>query len=360
MAIYRPTYATRRDVTSATDIAQTSDYFAHVDSALMKAADDVDSLCKRRFYNVLETHYWDWPNYQRAYPWRIWFEQNELADVTVNVPVVTSGGTSIPSSVILWGPWMGSAAPPYRFLEINRSTSYGFGVGQTPQQDVAITGLFGYWLKTRAAGTFAAAVSSTSATSVTVSDSSPTGLNPGDVLTVGTESMLVQDNALVSTGIALDGDGGTSDASNDNVLTLSATGLVVGEVITIDSESMLVTLVNGDTATVIRSYDGTSLETHSDNATVYACRQLTVERGFGGTTAATADEGATLTADIHPGQVKELALAEALNTVYQKTSAYARTVGEVPQATTVPGGSLPNLRQQVLEGYGRKLRIGVI
>lgn len=358
MAVYRPTYCTRLDVKTALDVQQTADYNAQIDSALMAGADDVDELCHRRFYNVLETRYWDWPNFQRAWPWRIWLDQAELADVTVNVPVVTTGSTVIPNSAIFWGDPNYPTAP-FNQLQLNRSQSYAFGVGNTPQRDVSIEGLYGYWLQTRAAGTLAAAVSSTTATTVTVSDSSPTGLNPGDVLTVDTESMLVEDNALADTGQQQTGDGCSTAEANDNILQVgTGSALNVGELIVLDSETMLVQSINGNNVTIVRSYDGTLLATH-DDAEVYAWRLLTVQRGFGGTTAATHTDSASLVAALVPGQVHELALAETLNYVLQKTTGYARVIGE-NGAKTVPGGSLPDLRQRVYAQYGRKGRTRVV
>lgn len=355
MAVYRACYCTRRDVKSALDIQQTADYDAQVDSAIAKAADDIDNLTHRRFWNATETNFWDWPNFQRAYPWRIWFDAKELADVSTVVPVVTSGGNVIAADDIFWGPW--NYSPPFTYLELNRSSSATFGQGDTPQRDVSITGTFGYWAQTRAAGSLAAAVSSTTATTVTVSDSSVAGV--GDVLTVDTEQLLVQDCALADTGQAQTGSGCTTDSAADVTLTVgTGSDLHTGEILVLDSESMLVTAISGNNATVVRGYDGSVLATHSD-AEVYAYRLLTVERGFGGSTAATHSNDTSVTAALIPGQVHELAIAEALNTVLQKTSGYARTIGEAGSAP-VPGGSLPDLRAQVYGAFGRKARQRVV
>lgn len=354
MAVNRPTYATRRMVKSATDVQTTADYDAQVDSALESAAESVDGLCHRRFYNAIQTTYFDWPNFQRAYPWRIWFDASELADTTVNVPVVTSGGIVIPAANILWGPW--NYSPPFTFMEINRATSSSYGLGDTPQKDVAVTGLHGYWNKSRSAGTLSSAVSSTTAMTITISDSSLA--DAGDVLTADSESMLVQDSAMADSGQTQSGSGCSTQSEADNQLTIAdGTKLHVNEVIQLDAERMLVTSVTGNVATVVRSYDGTVLAAHT-NAEVYALRLLTVTRGDFGTTATTHLNSATLTAAVVPGEVRELALAEALNAVYQKTSAWGRTIGE--NARTPPGGSLPDMRDTVFTRYARKHRQTVI
>lgn len=354
MAVYRPTYVTRRLVKSATDINTTAEFDAQVDSAMEKAAEDIDGLCHRRFYTALETKYFDWPNYQGTYPWKIYLDESELADTTVTAPVVTSGGNVILASTIFWGPW--NYSPPYNVLELNRSSNSSFGQGNTPQRDVAVTGMFGYWIKTRSAGTLAASIASTSSTTLTVSDSSQ--VDAGDVITIDSETMLVQDTAMADTGQAQSGSGCTTASTADNQLTVSSgAALHTNEVIQLDAERMLITSITGNIATVLRNYDGTVLATHS-NAEVYALRLLTVTRGDFGSTAATHNSSTAINAARVPGEIRELALAEALNTVQQKVSAYARTIGE--NTRPVPGGSLPDLRAQVYMRYGRQARTRVV
>jgi hypothetical protein len=355
MAVYRATYCTRQDVMSAPDIQQVQNYVRHVDSAIEAAVTDINGLCHRRFWNEIKTQYWDWPNYQRAVPWKVWFDERELADTTVNVPVVTSGGMVIPASAILWGPW--NYSPPYTFMELNRSQSYSYGLGNTPQRDVAITGNYGYWTKTKPGGTLAAAVTTTTAGTVTVSDASVVGV--GDVITADSESMLVSDNAMADTGQAQAGGGCSTASAADNVLTVSdGTKIHAGEVLQLDAEWMLALSVTGNSATVERGCGGTVLTVHT-GAEVYALRLLTVLRGFGGTAAATHANSAPVTVALVPGQVRELAIAESLNYIFQKTSGYARTIGE-NGARPVPGGSLPDLRNRVFAAYGRKARSRVI
>jgi hypothetical protein len=344
---------------SATDIALTPDFIAHVDSALESAADDVDALTHRRFWNSLTTVYYDWPNFQRAYPWRIWFDESELAEVTVNVPVLKTGvaggtktGTVIPNTAVFWG--SGQYSPPYRWLELDRSQSYSFGTGVTPQRDVSLLGLVGYWDKQAVAGTLAAAMSDTSSTTATVSNSFALGV--GDVIIVDSERMLVRDSAWVTTGQTQSGSGATTASMADNLLTVgSGSALTAGEVLQLDAEQMLALSITGNVVTVQRAYGGTVLATHS-NATVYAQRLLTVSRGDFGSTAATHNNSATVNVQVIPGMVRELAIAEALNYVYQKTTAYARQMG-AGSGPVMPGGSLPDLRKRV-EGskFTRKLR----
>lgn len=354
MAVYLPAYCTREDIKSATDVQQTASYNNHIDSAIQASVDDVRGLCHRRFHNIDETKSWDWPNYQYAYPWRIWFDEAELADTTVNVPVVTSGGQAIPNSAILWG--NPRSSPPYTYIELNRSLNYVFGVGDTPQRDVSIAGTYGYWTKSRPAGLLAAAMSDTTSTTITVTNAAAVGV--GDTLTVDTERLLVSERAFVTTGQTQSGGGCTTAQMNDNQLTVgSGTALNMGETIQLDAEVMYIQSITGNIATVTRNYDGSALATHS-NATVFANRLLTVVRGSFGTTAATHLINAPLTALLVPGDVKELAIAYSLVYLAQKISAYARAMSE--GSTAIPGQGISWLENKVYSAYGRKARQRVV
>lgn len=365
MAVYRATYCTRQDVMTATDIKLTQDNVRHIDSAIQGAAGDVDGLTNRRFWNAVETAYFDWPNFQGAAPWRIWTDAFEVADKDGSgplgiAPVLMTGVQStspvtIPLASVFWQPR--NYGPPWNAVELSRASSYSFGLSSTPQEDVSLYAVRGYWTKTRPGGSLAAAMADTTSTTVTVSDSSLIGV--GDVLISGTEQLLVSDAAMADTGQAQQGDGCSTSSPADNVLTVSSGAAVhAGEYLQLDAEWMLAESVTGNNVLVVRAVLGTVIATHTD-AEVYAMRSLTVERGFGGTTAATHLNSAPLLVSLVPEQVRELAIAEAQNYVFQKTSGYARTIGE-NGATTVPGGSLPDLRSRVCTHYARKARQRVV
>lgn len=355
MAVTNACYCTREEVQRTLDITPSQLDNVRIDRAIESAREVIDGLTHRRFHNVIETRYFDWPNYQYAYPWRVWMDAAELADVTVNVPVVTTGGTVIPAANLFWGnPTYATA--PFNYVEINRATNSSFGVSTTPQRDIAITGTFGYWIKTVPAGALAAAVTDTTGTSVTVTSSASPGV--GDVMTVDSESMLVADRNWVTT-TQTQSSGVSTALASDNALTVSGGTFYAGETLLLDSEQMLVLSVNSSVLTVKRAWNGTVLATHS-SATIYAGRLLTVVRGFGGTTAATHSNSAAVVIAMIPPGIKTLAIAEAENTLLQGLSGYAREVGEPGANQPATGGSLPDLRSQVYTQYGRKSRRRVI
>ncbi|HEY5986046.1 MAG TPA: hypothetical protein VIV12_06615, partial [Streptosporangiaceae bacterium] len=89
---------------------------------------------------------------------------------------------------------------------------------------------------------------------------------------------------------------------------------------------------------------------------IYAPRTLTVTRGALGTAAATHSLAAPVLRHVVPGLVRELCTAEALNTLAQEQSGYARVVGEGETAIEVRGQGLQQIRSDALAVYGRRAR----
>jgi hypothetical protein len=356
VAITLPCYCTREDVKQALDVKETARSNDQLDISIDAASRAVEGSLNRTFYPVLTTRYFDWPNYQYAYPWRLWLNDKELADITVTVPVVTSGGNTIPSSQVFWEPV--NSGPPYTSLELDRSSTASFGQGSTPQRDISITGVFGYWVRTSAAGTLAAAISTTTATSIQVSDGSKIGV--GDNILIGTERMLVTGRAMVTSGQTQQGSGVSTSSQADVTLAVTdGTAFSVGEVLLLGSERMLIVDISGNNLTVKRAWDGSVLATHS-GATVYASRTLTVTRGDLGTTAATHSNSAPVSVALVPSLVRELTIAEALNYILQKQAGYARTAGTGDNQVTFTGRAIETIRQQAQDEFGRKSRQRVV
>ncbi|WP_234429896.1 hypothetical protein, partial [Streptomyces sp. AV19] len=130
----------------------------------------------------------------------------------------------------------------------------------------------------------------------------------------------------------------------------------VDEVILIDSERMLVVDVAGSVLTVKRAWDGSVLAAHAAGADIYAPRTLTVTRGALGTTAAAMSAGDDIYRWDPPGPVRELTVAEALTSLLQGQSGYARVVGSGEAQREASGRGLRDLRESVYASHGRKAR----
>lgn len=354
MAVTRPCYCTREEVKQAADIKLSARNDIQIDRAIEAASDGIDGVMHRVFYTQLATRYFDWPNFQATYPWKIYLDANELADVTGTVPTVTTGGSTpvtIPAANVLWGPW--NYGPPYNRMELDRSTSSTFGLGNTPQRDVRITGMFGYQDTFAPAGALATAISDTTSTTVQVTNGAAVGV--GDVLMAGTERMLVTDKTMVSTGQTQQS--GLTTVNNSDV-TLGVTDgskYFANETLLLDSERIFAVDVAGNNLTVKRAWDGTVLAAHT-GATIYGLRQLTVVRGALGSTAATHLIGAAASIAVIPRLVKQLAVAEAVVDVAQQLGAYTTVQGDSPGSITKIGQGLPDLRQRCYVQFGRKTR----
>ncbi|GAA1749437.1 hypothetical protein [Nonomuraea bangladeshensis] len=345
MAITTPVYTTREAVKSALDVKLTARSDPQVDRAIESASRAVEGLLHRRFYPERRTMSFDWPNAQLARPWRLWLDANEL----IEVEALTVGGEEIPSSDYFLRPDDG---PPYRRIEIDLDSSAAFSAGGTHQRAISITGVYGYRADESPAGVLAAALNATQ-TSVTVTDSAAIGV--GDLIRVGDERMLVTGKAMASTGQTLQSPLNTS-AADALVAVTDGTAYQPGEVILLDAERMLIVDVAGNSLVVKRAWDGSVLAAHT-GSTVYALRALTVERGAVGTTAATHNSGAAIVRHEVPATVRELVEAEAINTLLQRQSGYARSIGSGENEREVAGRALREIRDQAYAMYGRKARI---
>jgi hypothetical protein len=353
-------------VRRALDVKQAAYNNEQIDRAICAAADAVESTTQRKFYPLDATRKWDWPNFQYAYPWRVWLDNYELAAI----PTLVTTGSLLPVPIVIpiaaciFQPV--NEGPPFTRLELRRDFNYGFGNNSTPQLDIAITGTFGYWTRTRPAGALAAAMTN-SVLTATVSDGISVGV--GDVIIVDSERMIVTDANFSDTGIAYSGLSSASKA--DNVVTVAdSTKFVIGEVIQVDAEWDLITNIVGNNLILNRAWDGSILVSHS-GGTIYARRTLTVLRGQLGTTAASHASAAPVVISDVPGMIRELAVAEAIVWLAQEPIAYGG--GAIPPKTgtsskggfnvseSLPGTGLYDLRRRVEESrFTRKARSRVI
>jgi hypothetical protein len=373
MAVTTPAYCSREDVKLALDFTETAIGNTRIDRAVQSVSREIEAFMHRQFYPQDQTRYFDWPNWQRAAPWRLWLNQNDLIVCTSLV----TGGVTIPLNQVFLEPVNKQAWEPFTHIDLDLSTSAAFGgTSPTPQHSIAVTGTWGYSAEMDDAGTLAASVTA-SQTTITVSDGSLMGvgdlliLNPGrgaapfpsalgyaGALGAYTgERVLVSDRATAATGLTQTGGGCTTASASDNALSTTGSGsLNVGEVVLLDTERMLVTDLTGAVATVKRAWDGTVLATHS-GAAISAYRLLTVRRGYLGSTAATHSQAAAVSRHRVPSLIRDLGIAESLNRILQETSGYARMVGAGDMAQPASGAGLAELWDEAETAYARNSRI---
>lgn len=340
-------YATREDVMRALDIQPTARNRHQVDEAIAAATDSVHELCHRRFYPVQGTRYFDWPPRAGMTPWVLRLNDKEL----ITASSVASGGRTLTADEYNLEPV--NSGPPFNRVEVKLSTDASFGGGDTYQRSIQISGLWGYRNTESTLGATTAAVSSATATTLSVDGPTSALVGVGSVLRVDSERLIVTERAQASTGQT-----GTLTADKKAVSLPVANGaaFAVDEVLLLDSERVRVDDIAGNTLTVERAYDGTVLAAHT-TATIYAARTLTVTRGALGTTADTHPSGSTVYRWNPPGLVHQLTKAEAITQLTQERSGWfmkASTSGN--SAGKVSVEALQTLRDQTYAEHGRKLR----
>lgn len=345
-------YATLHEVASALDVPETSRASAQILREIQGSSRGIEGDTLRRFYPLVATQTFDWPGDQFSVPWRLWLDDWELCAVTQ----ITTAGIDITGSVMLRPDGARLRGRPYTRIEIDLSSNAAFQAGQTWQRAIAVTGTFGYCDSDTPVATVSAFVD-TVGTTGTVSDSSQIGA--GSLLRVDSERMNVTSRAYVTTGLTLSGGNLAANASA-TLVPLSGGTVNAGETLLIDAEKMLITDVVGNSAIVVRAWDGTPLAQHTGGATVYAPRQITVERGVLGTTAATHSANATVNLHLVPPLVRDLCIAETLNTLTQSRRGYTqvmkRSASGGPGEPLEVATSLDDLRARVCTRYAKGIR----
>jgi hypothetical protein len=341
-------YATDVDVKRAVDIAATANADAQIRRALEAASRSIDGtrpgqgLLRRRFYPEIATRYFSTVSTRAT--WQLPLGRYELISATT----VVSGGTTISASDYYLQPE--NDGPPYDQIDL-KQTSYSAWPGGSGQRGVVITGLWGYRADEATAGALAAAISSTSATTCNVTDSSAIGV--GTILRVDSERLIVTGRALLTTTQTLQVPVGATEADKSIAVT-TGSAFFAGETIVLDSETMLITAVAGNTLVVERAYDGSTLAAHT-GSTIYAPRTLTVERGALGTSAATHTNSTAIARHVVPVLVASLCVAEAINQLEQEGSAYARRVRSGDAEFPASGAGLQDIRNDAIQAHRRRL-----
>ncbi|MFE7072710.1 hypothetical protein ACFU96_21770 [Streptomyces sp. NPDC057620] len=349
-----PWYATREEVKAELDVKETARSNARIDRALADATEAVHGLTHREFYPVLATRGMDWPARPASASGVLRLGHNEV----ISVASLTSGGTLIDPADYTLRRADDVDSPPYTRIELSLASNATFGNGNTWQQDVLITGLFGYRNDETPAGALAAPVASPTASTITVNGPASAALGIGSLLRVGDERMIVTGRSMLDTGQGF-GDSMTNVNNDVTIGAADGTAYAVGEMVMRDAERMLITEIAGNTLIVTRAWDGSPLAAHTDSA-IYAPRVLTVTRGALGTTAAAHADGAAVARWDAPGSVRQLCLAEALVNLMQGRSAYARTAGSGESERETSGRGLADLRDRVYASHGRKARSAAV
>ncbi len=303
-------------------------------------------MMRRFFLPKTETRLYPWPQHQLggSRSTYLWLDADLLSVSTLQAKAQDGTPSTIASTDYFTEP---ANSDRFDRIEIDRSSSAAFESGDTPQRSISVAGVFGYGQDTRAAGTVASGLaSSSSATEFVCSDGSK--IDVGHTILIDSERIFVTEKESAANGSILM-DGAITAAKSDNSLTIdTGHGLVVGEVVLLDSEQILVESVTGATTIgVLRAYNGSTLAAHVDDTPVHVYRTLTIERGANGSTAATHANAAAITRYEPDFEIVQLNLAEAIAILGSQSSGWSGTTGRGEGAREREEGGLIGFRKQV-------------
>jgi hypothetical protein len=346
-------YCTREDAKSALDFKETARNNSQVDRAVAAATLAIEGLTHRKFYPWTGTRYLDWPNFQFARPWRLWLNSNEL----ISVSALVSGGVTIAATDYFLRRSDMVDEPPYTHIEIDLDGPAAFSSGDTHQRSVAITGVFGHSANEEAVGSLAGSLAADASATASITWTTAR-IGVGDTLRIDNERMIITGRTMVDSTQDLQTPL-TAAANNVTVAVTTGTAFAIDEVLLLDSERMLVVDIAGNNLTVRRAWDGSVLATHSGSS-IYTLTGVEITRGQLGTTAAAHNSAATIYRHQVPPLVRELAIAEAINTLLQESAGYARTSGSGDNEREMSAKGIKSLRDDVYTAFGRKARIAAI
>lgn len=350
-------YATREAVQLSLEATNTVASSRLIDRRLEASSRAVESITHRRFYPERKTVYVDYPNYQYAYPWRLWLEGNEI----ISLDTLTAGGVSISPSNVMLRRGDEINEPPYDSLELNTSSAAVFQSGQTDQRAIAVAGLFGDKDTDTSIPTavLSGAINSSVTTLVLNPASGIYNVGVGSVVLIGTERVVTTDRRMSDSGINTAGT--LADLQSARTLAVgTGSAFAVGEIILVDAERMRVEDIAGNNLIVTRAWDGTTLADHASGVDVYAARTFTVKRGALGTTAASHSNADNTYSHEFPGLVEETTVAIATVLIEQNAASYTAEMGTGGSRTDTPGVGLPSLICSLREAHGRLSRSDAI
>jgi hypothetical protein len=356
-----PVYCTREDVTGALDVKLTARAYRQVDRAVESGARSVEGLLHRSFRPVVKTLYFDWPNQQYARAWRLWLDSGEV----ISVSSLQAGGVTIPPSDYFLEP--ANSGPPYNRIEIDLSSAAAFSAGDTHQRAIEAAVLAGWRNDEEQVGDLTSNLDADVTDSATIAWTTP-HIGVGDVLRIDAERIIVTEKTMVDSTQDLGGGGLAASAADVTVPVTDSTAFAVGVVARIDSERMLLVDKAGNNLTVKRAWDGTVLAAHAPGADVYTLTGIEIARAQLGTTLAAHTTGADVYRHLVPGLVRELNIAEAINTLQQEGTGYARRSGlgeergggRIGTLTEASGRGLDDIREQAWAAFARKARTRAI
>lgn len=236
---------------------------------------------------------------------------------------------------------------PYTMIEVDPDAS-NLSAWDMDPDGIAITGgVAKYDASELLSATLGAAIASTSATTMRVSDGA--AVSPGMVLLIGSEWVFVKATGLPVAGVTTLG--ADLDAKDEIITVADGSLLHVGEIIRMGVEQARVLDINGNTVALQRGWNKTTKTTHANASAVDVYRNFTIERGVNGSTAATHADASTLSRQLVPDDVKGLCRKIATRMLKDASSGYSGRVGDDTTGQSIYTYILPHELDEILDAY---------
>lgn len=267
---------------------------------------------------------------------------------------ITNDGTALTSDDYAMRPngahWSNG---PFSMIEIASEAS-NLSAWDTDTDGIVVVGNTGLYNASQSTGaTLGAAISTTSATTLQVSDGSKA--SPGAVVLVDSEWMFVRETGVPVTSVTTLG--ANLDANAETCTFADGSLVNVGEVIRVGVEQMRVLDVNGNSGYLQRGWNKTTKVAHTSGDAVDVYRKFTVDRGVNGSTAATHESGAAVARQMVPSDVNELARKIAVRMLKDAQTGYAGRVGDETLGQATYTYILPHELDEVADRY-RLVKVG--
>jgi hypothetical protein len=259
--------------------------------------------------------------------------------------------TVIPAANFLLNPV--NLGPPFSRIEIKLSTTAFFSSKDTHQEQIRVAALWGFSDDTKAAGTVASGLASSSTvTTFVCSDASL--IDVGDTLLIGSEQVFVSERSTNDVGTNTNG-ALTVNKAETTVPVVSGAAIKVGEVILVEAERMYVESITGNDLTVKRAYDGSTLAAHDTGKDISVFRTLTIVRATNGTTAATHANSTAINKYAPPADIVAMCKALAIHADKAEQGGWTGSHGSGEGAVRVSQREIDDKRDRVKRIYGRRV-----
>ena len=266
----------------------------------------------------------------------------------LSVSAISNDGTALTATDYIEGPsarhW---ANGPYSFLDVDSDGS-NLSAWADDEEDVLITANWGLFDLTRILAATVGTTQSDSANTLIVSNGA--SLSPGMVVKIGSEWEAVESTNTSPTN-ATTLSAAITDTNTQTISLTSGAAVNVGEVIRIDLEQMKVRDISGNTALVIRGWNGTPKATHLISTAVSAYRTFNVTRAVNGSTAAEHTSSTAIYQQCAPDDINGLCRKMAGRMLKDAQGGFSGVVGDPTTGQAQYLYIMPHKLEAIMSNY---------